>query len=169
MATGEVMGIGSNLEESLLKGIRSLEVGANHIYHHKFDDMTTEELLDYISVFRSDNIFAIAEIIYRGVTVEQIHEITAIDVYFLNAIKRIVDMEEYLKLHTKEPEALLDAKKMGFSDKYVAGCGNAPRRTCPISAENTVCSRPSAWWTPATPARISPTSTPPTPAGTSPG
>ena len=57
--------------------------------------MTTEELLDYISVFRSDNIFAIAEIIYRGVTVEQIHEITAIDVYFLNAIKRIVDMEEY--------------------------------------------------------------------------
>ena len=120
MATGEVMGIGSNLEESLLKGIRSLEVGANHIYHHKFDDMTTEELLDYISVFRSDNIFAIAEIIYRGVTVEQIHEITAIDVYFLNAIKRIVDMEEYLKLHVKEPEALLDAKKMGFSDKYVS-------------------------------------------------
>ena len=119
MATGEVMGIGSNLEESLLKGIRSREVGANHIYHHKFDDMTTEELLDYISVFRSDNIFAIAEIIYRGVTVEQIHEITAIDVYFLNAIKRIVDMEEYLKLHVKEPEALLDAKKMGFSDKYV--------------------------------------------------
>ena len=120
MATGEVMGIGSNLEESLLKGIRSLEVGANHVYHHKFDDMTTEELLDYISVFRSDNIFAIAEIIYRGVTVEQIHEITAIDVYFLNAIKRIVDMEEYLKLHVKEPEALLDAKKMGFSDKYVS-------------------------------------------------
>ena len=120
MATGEVMGIGSNLEESLLKGIRSLEVGANHIYHHKFDDMTTEELLDYISVFRSDNIFAIAEIIYRGVTVEQIHEITAIDVYFLNAIKRIVDMEEYLKLHVKEAEALLDAKKMGFSDKYVS-------------------------------------------------
>ena len=120
MATGEVMGIGSNLEESLLKGIRSLEVGANHIYHHKFDDMTTEELLDYISVFRSDNIFAIAEMVYRGVTVEQIHEITAIDVYFLNAIKRIVDMEEYLKLHVKEPEALLDAKKMGFSDKYVS-------------------------------------------------
>ena len=82
MATGEVMGIGSNLEESLLKGIRSLEVGANHIYHHKFDDMTTEELLDYISVFRSDNIFAIAEMVYRGVTVEQIHEITAIDVLF---------------------------------------------------------------------------------------
>ena len=120
MATGEVMGIGSNLEESLLKGIRSLEVGANHIYHHKFDDMTTEELPDYISVFRSDNIFAIAEMVYRGVTVEQIHEITAIDVYFLNAIKRIVDMEEYLKLHVKEPEALLDAKKMGFSDKYVS-------------------------------------------------
>ena len=120
MATGEVMGIGANLEESLLKGIRSLEVGANHIYHHKFDDMTTEELLEYISRFRSDNIFAIAEMVYRGVTVEQIHKLTDIDVFFLNAIKRIVDMEETLKLHVWDAEILLDAKKMGFSDKYVA-------------------------------------------------
>ncbi|MDD5864354.1 MAG: carbamoyl-phosphate synthase large subunit [Firmicutes bacterium] len=120
MATGEVMGIGSNLEEALLKGIRSLEVGANHIYHHKFDDMTTEALLEYISVFRSDNIFAIAEMVYRGVTVEQIHKLTDIDEFFLNAIKRIVDMEETLKLHLWDGETLLDAKKMGFSDRYVA-------------------------------------------------
>ena len=120
MATGEVMGIGANLEESLLKGIRSLEVGANHIYHHKFDDMTTQDLLEYISKFRSDNIFAIAEIVYRGVTVEKIHELTDIDVYFLNAIKRIVDMEETLKRHVRDAETLLDAKKMGFSDKYIA-------------------------------------------------
>ena len=68
-ATGEVMGIGSTLEECLLKGIRSLEVGVNHLYHSKFDNMTDKEILDYIKEFRDDNIFAIAEILYRGTTV----------------------------------------------------------------------------------------------------
>ena len=119
-ATGEVMGIGSTLEESLLKGIRSLETGANHIYHPKFDNMTVEELLEYISVFRSDNIFAIAELIYHGVSVDKLHEITQITPYFLEAIKRIVDMEENLKAHVNDLSVLTAAKKMGFSDKYVA-------------------------------------------------
>ena len=77
-ATGEVMGIGSTLEECLLKGMRSLEIGVNHVYHHKFDNMSTEEILDYIKEFRDDNIFAIAELIYRGVTIEKLYEITMI-------------------------------------------------------------------------------------------
>ena len=119
-ATGEVMGIGSTLEECLLKGMRSLEVGVNHIYHHKFDNMTDTEILDYIKDFRDDNIFAIAELVYRGVTVEELHKITMITPYFLEAIKRIVDMEENLKAHPYDLEILSAAKKMGFSDKYVA-------------------------------------------------
>ena len=119
-ATGEVMGIGDNLEEALLKGIRSLEIGANHIYHSKFDNMSVEELLDYIKTFRSDNIFAIAELIYHGVSVEQIHEITQITPYFLEAIKRIIEMEEMLRVGIKDVDVLLLAKKMGFSDKYIA-------------------------------------------------
>ena len=119
-ATGEVMGIGSTLEECLLKGIRSLEVGVHHLYHHKFDNMSTEEILDYIKEFRDDNIFAIAEVIYRGATVEQIHSITKITPFFLEAIKRIIDMEETLKAHAFDPQTLKAAKKMGFSDKYVA-------------------------------------------------
>ena len=119
-ATGEVMGIGSTLEECLLKGIRSLEIGANHVYMSKFDNMSVEELLEYISIFRSDNIFAIAELIYHGVSVEKLHEITQITPYFLEAIKRIVDMEETLKAHVWDLETLTAAKKMGFSDKYVA-------------------------------------------------
>ena len=119
-ATGEVMGIGSNLEECLLKGIRSLEIGANHIYLSKFDNMSVEELLDYIKEFRSDNIFAIAELFYHGVSVEKIHEITQITPYFLEAIKRIVDMEETLKANVRDVEILKTAKKMGFSDKYIA-------------------------------------------------
>ena len=119
-ATGEAMGIGANLEEALLKGIRSLENGENHIYHPKFNDMSVDEMLEYISKFRSDNIFAIAELFYHGVSVEKIYELTQITPYFLNAIKNIVDMEETLKLHVDDAEYLLAAKKMGFSDKYIA-------------------------------------------------
>ena len=119
-ATGEVMGIGSNLEEALLKGTRSLEVGVNHIYHAKFDNMTEDELKEYIKEFRSDNIFAIAELLARGASIDEIHEITMITPFFLESIKRIVDMEETLKANVKDKDTLLAAKKMGFSDKYVA-------------------------------------------------
>ena len=119
-ATGEAMGIGSNLEEALLKGIRSLEIGANHIYHAKFDNLSDGELLEYITQFRDDNIFAIAELLARGETVDKIHDITKITPFFLEAIKRIVDMEEKLKVSAYDLEVLREAKKMGFSDKYVA-------------------------------------------------
>ncbi len=119
-ATGEVMGIGSTLEESLLKGTRSLEIGVNHLYHNKFDNMSEDELRNYISEFRDDNLFAIAELLYRGATVEEIHEITKITSFFLEAIKRIIDMEESLKNNPFELEVLKSAKQMGFSDKYVA-------------------------------------------------
>ena len=122
-ATGEIMGIGSNLEEALLKGIRSLEIGANHIYHSKFDNMSVEELLDYIKDFRSDNIFAIAELIYHGVSIEKLHEVTMITPYFLQAFKNIIDMEEVLRVN-KDAETLKKAKKMGFSDKYIARLWN---------------------------------------------
>ena len=119
-ATGEVMGIGSNLEEALLKGIRSLEVGAKHIYHSKFDNMSVEELLEYIREFRSDNIFAIAELLYHGVSVEKIHQVTLITPFFLEAIKNIVDMEELLKVKVNDPETLKKAKQMGFGDQFIA-------------------------------------------------
>jgi len=123
-ATGEVMGIGSTIEECLLKGIRSLEVGVNHIYASKFDNMSKEELLEYISHFRDDNIYAIAELFWHNVTVEQIHKITQITPFFLEAIKRIVDMETTLKNNVRDLDTLITAKKMGFSDKYIARMWN---------------------------------------------
>ena len=123
-ATGEVMGIGSNLEECLLKSVRSLEIGANHLYMSKFDNMSKEELLDYIKEFKDDNIFAIAELISRGATVSEIHEITKITAFFLEAIKRIIDMENTLKENVRNVDVLLAAKKMGFSDKYIGRLWN---------------------------------------------
>ena len=123
-ATGEVMGIGSNLEEALLKGIRSLEIGAHHVYLAKFDNMTNAELENYISQFRADNIFAIAELLARGVSVDRVHELTQITPYFLEAILKIVQMEESLKANARDLATLKAAKVMGFSDKYVARMWN---------------------------------------------
>ena len=118
-ATGEIMGIGSTLEESLLKGIRSLETGVYHLYHHKFDTMTDGEIKEYLTQFRDDNIFAIAELFRRGVGVEELHEITKITSFFLEKIKNIIDYEEILK-ENRDAHTLREAKQMGFSDKYLA-------------------------------------------------
>jgi len=123
-ATGEVMGIGSTLEECLLKGVRSLEIGACHFHLNKFDNLTTEALMDYITVFRDDNIFAIAELMRRDVSVAQIHEITKITAYFLEAIQRIVAMERKLSENSGDLTVLAEAKKMGFGDKFIAKLWN---------------------------------------------
>ena len=123
-ATGEVMGIGSTLEECLLKGVRSLEIGACHFHLPKFDHKTTEELLAYIEEFRDDNIFAIAELMRRGETVEKIHGITQITAYFLEAVERIVAMEKKIAANVGDLEVLKEAKKMGFGDKFIAKLWN---------------------------------------------
>ncbi len=119
-ATGEVMGIGSNLEECMLKSVRSLEIGAMHFYLPKFDGMTDEELFAYITDFRADNIFAIAELLRRGNTVDAIHEVTKITSYFLESVARIVAMEKTLAAAPKDAALLRAAKEMGFSDPFIA-------------------------------------------------
>ncbi len=119
-ATGEVMGIGSNLEECLLKSVRSLEIGAYHFHLPKFDSMTTDELKIYLEEFKDDNIFAVAELIRRNTSVDELHEITKITSYFLESIKKIVDMENVLKENKGSLDVLKDAKKMGFGDKFIA-------------------------------------------------
>jgi len=122
-ATGEVMGIGSNLEECLLKSVRSLEIGACHFHLPKFDDKSTDELLHYITEFRDDNIFAIAELLRRDVSVEKLHEITQITAYFLEAVRNIVDMERKVAA-SRDLETFKAAKAMGFSDKFIAKLWN---------------------------------------------
>ena len=118
-ATGEIMGIGSNLEEALLKGARCLEIGCCHFHLPKFDEKTTEELLAYIKDFRDDNIFAIAELMRRGETVEKLHQITQITAYFLEAVERIVAMEKKLSANIGNLDVMMEAKRMGFGDKFI--------------------------------------------------
>ena len=125
-ATGEVMGIGSTLEECLLKSVRSLETGVCHFHLAKFDGCTDEELMSYIQEFKDDNIYAIFELIRRGVSTEKIHELTKVTELFLESYKRIVEMENKLKENVGSVEALKEAKVMGISDKYISKVWNMP-------------------------------------------
>ncbi|MBQ4544350.1 MAG: carbamoyl-phosphate synthase large subunit [Oscillospiraceae bacterium] len=123
-ATGEVMGIGSSLEECLLKSVRSLETGADHFWLPKFDGKSLPELLDYIREFKDDNIFAIAEAFRLGCDADTLFDITKITRYFLESVKRIVDEETVVASNPGDVETLKAAKKMGFSDKFIARLWN---------------------------------------------
>ena len=119
-ATGEVMSIGRTVEESLLKAVRSLETGVCHIYHKKFDTMSAGEMLAYIHRPTDDRIYAIAELISRGVDLSLIYDQTKIDMFFLEKFKNIVDYEYVVKDHQNNKDILYEANRMGFSDKYIA-------------------------------------------------
>ena len=119
-ATGECMGIGSNLEECILKSVRSLEIGCCHIYIPKFDEYTDAQILEYIEEFHDDNIFAIAQLLRHGHTVSEIAKITQITPYFISSFKKITDMEAKLAANKLNVNLLKDAKEMGFSDKFIA-------------------------------------------------
>ena len=125
-ATGEVMGIGSNLEECMLKSVRSLEIGVDHFYMAKFDAMNKEELLQYISEFKDDLIFAVAQLLRMGSSVEELYKVTMITPLFLESIKKIVDFETVLKDHPGDIETLKAAKEMGFADSRIAKIWNQP-------------------------------------------
>ncbi len=121
-ATGEVMSVGRSFEESLLKAIRSLEDGRNHIHLEKFDSahMTVEQLLEYIKEGTDDRLYAISQLMWMGVDASLICDITQIDMFFVDKIKKIVDLEKELEASPGSVELLREAKRSGFSDSYVA-------------------------------------------------
>ncbi|MBR3155177.1 MAG: carbamoyl-phosphate synthase (glutamine-hydrolyzing) large subunit, partial [Lachnospiraceae bacterium] len=158
-ATGETMSIGRTMEESLLKAIRSLEDGKNHIHLEKFDMKNlsqkkapenraeaVDRLLHYIEEGTDDRIYAISELLWLGADPQTIYARTKIDLFFLDKIKKIVDYEKKLEAYAdacdaagryvlanenadtvNEPveysriyELIYDAKRMGFSDSYIA-------------------------------------------------
>ena len=118
-ATGEVMSIGRCMEESLLKAIRSLEIGVDHIYLAKFDDYTVDQLLDFIKTPTDERIFAIAQLFRLKADLMLIQHATQIDAFFLDKIHHIVSLEKRLKEDPSE-ETLRKCKKYGFSNSYMA-------------------------------------------------
>lgn len=119
-ATGEVMGVGRTIEESLLKAIRSLEIGVNHLHMAKFDGQSQEELMEYIPKGTDDRIYAIAELLRQGCAPEKIAEATKIDIFFIRKLQNIILEENELREHVRDEAALYAAKKMGFSDAAIA-------------------------------------------------
>ena len=118
-ATGEVMSVGRSFEESLLKGIRSLERGAFHLYLPRFDQTGTVELRQYIHTGTDDRIYALAELLRRGEEPGIIAEASGIDLFFIRGIRNIVEEEAVLREHPADLFELRRAKRMGFSDREI--------------------------------------------------
>ena len=123
-ATGEVMGIGSSLEECMLKSVRSLETGVSHFHLAKFDNEKTEDLMAYVREFHADGVYAVFELLRRGIGIPEIHEATMITELFLESFAKIVAMEKKLKASINDVKVLREAKKMGFSDRCIASLWN---------------------------------------------
>ena len=119
-ATGETMSVGRTFEESLLKGIRSLEIGIHHLHMKKFDQWSKKELLRYIAIGTDDRIYAIAQLFRMGESIYEIVTATGIDPFFIRKIRNIVGMESLLASKKMDTAALFAAKKMGFSDNAIA-------------------------------------------------
>ena len=119
-ATGEVMAMGRTYEESLLKAIRSLEYGVHHLGLPNGDSFSLDYIKQRISEQDDERLFFIGEAIRRGTTLEEIHNMTQIDYFFLNKFQHIIDIEHELKAHKGDLQYLKYAKHYGFSDKVIA-------------------------------------------------
>ena len=120
-ATGEVMAIERSFEASLLKAIRSLEIGLTHLEMPELKALSDEEIKERINRVDDERIFVVAEAMRRGVTIEEIYSITKINQWFLYKIGNIIKMERALATHELTPSLLRKAKQTGFADSVIAG------------------------------------------------
>ncbi|MBC1802526.1 carbamoyl-phosphate synthase large subunit [Listeria booriae] len=119
-ATGEVMAIGRNLEESLLKAVRSLEIGTTHLYLEEAENASVEELERKICFPEDDRLFFLAAALRKGWTIEDLHDKTKIDLFFLYKLAKIIEQEAVIAEHVKDEAVLREAKRNGFSDGAIA-------------------------------------------------
>lgn len=120
-ATGEVMALGRNLPSALLKAIRSLEMNFVSLLVPEFQKHTWKELSAKLKLMDDERIFVVAECLRRDISIEQLHQITGIDAFFLESIKHIINIEKRLENKKKwSNEEIIMAKEYGFSDKQLA-------------------------------------------------
>ena len=119
-ATGEVMSICTNFEGALMKAIRSLEQHVDCLMNEDYSGYSDEEIIEMLNRVDDRRIYVIAEAIRRGVTYETIHDITKIDVWFIDKIAILVEMENALKTQPLTKELLLEAKRIEFPDNVIA-------------------------------------------------
>ncbi|EAX46718.1 carbamoyl-phosphate synthase, large subunit [Thermosinus carboxydivorans Nor1] len=116
-ATGEVMAIDRSFEGALLKAVRSLEIGLHGLHVPEIAALTTEDLRAKLKLANDERLFVIAEGLRRGITVDEIHQITGIDRFFLEKILNIITLEKRIQREGLSPQLLAAAKKMALSDR----------------------------------------------------
>ncbi|MCG7316678.1 carbamoyl-phosphate synthase large subunit [Brevibacillus laterosporus] len=121
-ATGEVMAIGRSFEESMMKAIRSLEIGSYHLEIPEAKELTDEELEQRLVIADDERLFLLAEAMRRGYHISRIHQLTKIDLFFLHKFWNIVAYETTLAESGLTQEALYEAKRIGFTDRKIAEC-----------------------------------------------
>lgn len=119
-ATGEVMAIGRNIEESLLKAVRSLEIGAHHLELPELKTVSEERLMEKIVRAQDDRLFYLAEAIRRGYPIQELADLTKIDLFFLDKLLHIIELEEELSEQPNQLDLLLTVKQNGFTDRKIA-------------------------------------------------
>ncbi|MER1925022.1 MAG: carbamoyl-phosphate synthase large subunit [Enterococcus casseliflavus] len=119
-ATGEVMAIGRNIEESLLKAVRSLEIGTHHIEMKELEALSDNDLMEKVIKAQDDRLFYVMEAIRRGYTIEDLNEMTKIDLLFLDKMLHIFEIEQALANEPQSLDVLKKAKQNGFTDKKIA-------------------------------------------------
>lgn len=119
-ATGEVMSICNNFEGALMKAIRSLEQHVDSLMSYDFTGLTDDELEKQLAVVDDRRIWVIAEALRRGVKYEHIHEITKIDLWFIDKIAILVEMENHLKTEELTVDLLKEAKRIEFPDNVIS-------------------------------------------------
>ena len=123
-ATGEVMAIGRNIEESLLKACRSLEIGVYHNEIAELSEVTDDALVEKIVKAQDDRLFYLSEAIRRGYTIEELAELTKIDIFFLDKLLHVFELEQELATHINDVQVLKEAKRNGFADRKIADLWN---------------------------------------------
>ena len=119
-ATGEVMSICNNFEGALMKALRSLEQNVFYLHLDAFTKLSHDELKQKLKDVDDQRIFAVAESLRKGITEQEIHEITKIDVWFIDKIKHLVEMEERIKTEELTVDLLKQAKRLQFPDRVIA-------------------------------------------------
>jgi carbamoyl-phosphate synthase large subunit len=119
-ATGEVMAIAPNLEAGLMKAVRSLEENLDCLVLPKLKELSKEEIFERLKIVDNERIFVIAEAIRREISIDEIHNITTIDKFFIGIIYKIVQMEKELLKGNLTADLLRRAKKYGFTDKVIS-------------------------------------------------
>ncbi len=125
-ATGEVMAISTNFESALMKALRSLEQNVNSLRTGNYAEMTKEEIIEELYKVDDRRIFVIAEAIRRGITYDEIHAITKIDLWFIDKLAILVEMEKELTIKPLTPELLKEAKILGYPDRVISELTGKP-------------------------------------------